>query len=315
MPGVAERSLQPYYPELARLGSEISLGAGNLLWKEGDPGDFVVFVIDGTLEVVHEAPEGEVVVLRTLDSGALIGEIESTDGRARSATVRARTPCRLLKVPAADFRNLLRRRPDLLEELYWLQVERVRSLTRQVTKTHHRAITDPLTKLYNFGFFRERVDIELERARHTGDLISLVIFDLDHFKHFNDTNGHQEGNIVLVTLAEILRDVGRRGDIIARYGGEEFVALLYGATREEAVRFAETAREAVEAHDFPGGQQQPGGRVTVSAGAATFPWDAGDDEALIKAADLNLYRAKEQGRNQVVSSEPPPLTREPSREP
>jgi CRP-like cAMP-binding protein len=223
---VSERSLQPYYPELSRLGTESRLAAGSLLWKEGDPGDSVVLLLDGTLEVIHEAPEGETVVLRTVDAGALVGEIASTDGRARSAAVRARSACRILRIAAPDFRNLLRRRPDMLEELYWLQVERVRSLTRQVTKTHHRAITDPLTHLYNFGFFRERVDIEIERARHTGDLVSLVIFDLDHFKHFNDTNGHQEGNIVLVTVAEILKGAGRRADIMARYGGVEFVALL-----------------------------------------------------------------------------------------
>ena len=303
---MSERSLQPYYPELSRLGTESRLGAGNLLWREGDPGDSVVLLLDGTLEVIHEAPEGETVVLRTLDAGAVVGEIASTDGRARSASVRARTACRILKIPAADFRNLLRRRPDMLEELYWLQVERVRSLTRQVTKTHHRAITDPLTHLYNFGFFRERVDIELERARHTGDLVSLIIFDLDNFKHFNDANGHQEGNVVLVTVAEILKNTGRRGDIMARYGGEEFVALLYGASREEAARFAESVREAVQEHEFPGGQNQPGGRVTLSAGVSTFPWDASDEESLIKGADKNLYRAKELGRNQVVTSEQAP---------
>ncbi|MGH9884804.1 MAG: GGDEF domain-containing protein [bacterium] len=302
---MSERSLQPYYPELSRLGTESRLGAGNLLWKEGDPGDSVVLLLDGTLEVIHEAPEGETVVLRTVDAGALVGEIASTDGRARSASVRAHTACRILRIPAADFRNLMRRRPDFLEELYWMQVERVRSLTHRVTRTHHRAITDPLTHLYNFGFFRERVDIELERARHTGDLVSLVIFDLDHFKHFNDTNGHQEGNIVLVTVAEILKGAGRRADIMARYGGEEFVALLYGANREEASRFAESVRELVQEHPFPGGEQQPGGRVTLSAGVSTFPWDASDEESLIKTADQNLYRAKELGRNQVVTSEQP----------
>jgi diguanylate cyclase (GGDEF)-like protein len=303
---VSERGLKPFLPELSRLGTETRLGAGNLLWKEGDPGDSVVYLLDGTLEVVHEAPEGEVVVLSTVASGALVGEIASTDGRARSATVRARTACRILKVLAPDFRNLLRRRPDMLEELYWLQVDRVRSLTSRVTKTHHRAITDPLTHLYNFGYFRERVDLEIERARHTGDLVSLVIFDLDHFKHFNDTNGHQEGNIVLVTTAELLKNTGRRGDIMARYGGEEFVSLLYGASREEASRFAEAVRAAIERHDFPGGGGQPGGRVTLSAGVATFPWDAADEEALIKAADRSLYRAKELGRNRVATSEDPP---------
>ena len=170
-------------PELSRLGTETRLSAGEVLWREGDPGDSVALLVEGTIEVVHLAPEGEEVVLRTVEGGAVVGEIAGTDGGARSATVRARTPVRLLKIPAPDFRLLLRRRPDLLEELYWIQVERVRNLTRQVTKTHHRAITDPLTRLYNFGFFRERLEIEVDRAAQTGDLVSLVIFDIDHFKN------------------------------------------------------------------------------------------------------------------------------------
>jgi diguanylate cyclase (GGDEF)-like protein len=220
--------------------------------------------------------------------------------------VRALTPCRLLKIPAPDFRNLLRRRPDILEELYWLQVERVRSLTKQVTKSHQKAITDPLTRLYNFGFFRERLDIEVDRAAQTGDLVSLVIFDIDHFKKYNDNNGHEEGNVALTTVCEIIKNTGRRGDIMARYGGEEFVALLYGATRQEAAAFAEAVRETVEGTEFAGGPQQPLGRVTISAGVATFPWDAQTDEALIKAADDNLYKAKEGGRNRVVVAETEP---------
>ena len=305
-PSVPERNLQPFFTELSRLGVESQLSSGSLLWKEGDPGDHVVLLLEGALEVTHETPQGEVVVLRTVDAGAVVGEIASLDGRARSATVRAATPYRILRIPATDFRNLLRSRPDILEELYWLQVERVRSLTRQVTRTHHRAITDPLTHLYNFGFFRERLEIELERARHIGDLVSLVMFDIDHFKHYNDAHGHQEGNGVLISVADILKGTGRRGDIVARYGGEEFVALLYGATRDEAARFAEAARRGIESHTFPGGDTQPNGRITLSAGVATFPWEATGDESLIKAADLNLYRAKESGRNRVVTSSTPP---------
>lgn len=125
---LAERSLQPFYPELSHIGTETRLGAGAMLWHEGDPGDSVVLLLDGTLEVLLEAgDESEEVILRTLDAGALVGELASTDGRSRSAAVRARTSCRILKIPAPDFRNLLRRRPDMLEELYRLQVERVRS--------------------------------------------------------------------------------------------------------------------------------------------------------------------------------------------
>jgi diguanylate cyclase (GGDEF)-like protein len=292
--------MQAYLPELSRLGTEIRLAAGAVLWREGDSPDAVDLVLEGTLEVVHVAAAGEEVVLRTLEGGGLVGEL-SADGHARSATVRAQTPVRLLKIPSADFRDLLRRRPDILEALYWLQVERVRSLTQQVTKTHQRAITDPLTRLYNFGFFRERLEIEMHRAAQTGDLVSLVIFDIDHFKAYNDQNGHEEGNVALTSVADIIKTTGRRGDIIARYGGEEFVALLYGANRQEAEAFAETVRRIVEGTDFAGGPDQPGGRVTLSAGVATFPWDAQSDEEVIKAADDNLYKAKETGRNRVVA--------------
>jgi len=127
------------------------------------------------------------------------------------------------------------------------------------------------------------------------------MFDIDHFKHFNDVHGHQEGNGVLQTAARILKDTGRRGDIVARYGGEEFVALLYGAGREEARRFAESARQGIEGFSFQGGETQPLGRVTISGGVAAFPADGAGDEALIRAADARLYRAKQEGRNRVVA--------------
>src|SRR5262249_50699064 len=143
----------------------------------------------------------------------------------------------------------------------------------------------------------------------TGDLVSLVIFDIDHFKKYNDANGHEEGNVALTTVSEIIKSTGRRGDIVARYGGEEFVALLYGATRQEAEAFGETVRESVESASFAGGPQQPGGRVTVSAGVATFPWDAQSHEDLVKCADDNLYKAKQGGRNRVVASDAEPNAR------
>jgi len=304
--GVAERELKALFEEVAKLAPEYRLPEGELLWKEGDPGDAVVLLLSGTLVVSHETPEGETVVLRTMDARAIVGEIATLDGHPRSASVRARTDCRVRRMSADDFRALLRRRPDILEELFLLQVDRVRSLTRQVTGTHHQAITDPLTGIYNFGFFRQRLEMEVERARQTGDHLSLIMFDIDHFKHFNDANGHQEGNEVLVKLAQILKRTARRVDIVARYGGEEFVALLYGANRDEATRFAEAARGAVEGHHFEGGSTQPLGRITVSGGVATFPGDASGDEALIRAADRNLYRAKQAGRNRVMALDAAP---------
>lgn len=295
-----EQGLERFYPELAGLGRESRLEAGSVLWKEGDPGDSVVFLREGTLEVVNEAAEAEEVVLRTVEAGAVVGEI-STDGSNRSATVRARTPCAILKVPAPAFRQYARDHPEFLERLFWTQVDRVRSLTREVTRTHHKAITDALTRLYNHGFFRQRLEIEIERARETGDQVSLVLFDIDHFKKYNDTYGHESGNEVLVGVAQIMKGIGRRGDIIARYGGEEFVALLYGASCEEARTFAETVRRAVEKHPFPSGPASDPRQVTISGGCATFPGPAASEDDLIRIADEKLYQAKAQGRNRVVA--------------
>ena len=301
--GLFVQGLPGSFSDLGALGREVSLEPGAPLWNEGDPGDHVVLLLEGRLVVTHQTPEGEEMTIRHLYPGAVAGEMAAFDGQVRSAAVRAHEASKVLLIPAPGFREFLRKRTDLLEQLFWLQVERVRSLTWRVSRTHHRAITDPLTGLYNYGFFRERLALELERAQLTGDPVALAMFDLDHFKHYNDSHGHQEGNRVLQQVAELLRDTGRRGDVLARYGGEEFVALLYGATAPDAWRFAEAFRGAVAAHGFAGEASQPLGRMSVSGGVATFPLDAQDDIALVKVADTRLYRAKEKGRNCTVGPE------------
>jgi diguanylate cyclase (GGDEF)-like protein len=304
-PSLFVHSLAGSFDDLGALGREASLEPGAVLWKEGDPGDHVVLLVEGRLEVVHQTPEGEEIVLRYLYPGAVAGEMAALDGEPRSAAVRAHARSRVVLVPARSFREFLRERTDVLEQLFWTQLERVRSLTWRVSRTHHRAITDPLTGLYNIGFFRERLSLELDRAQQTGDFVSLALFDIDHFKAYNDTHGHEEGNVVLQKVGALLRRTGRRGDVIARYGGEEFVALLYGASASDAWRFAETFRTAVATADFSAAGAPRRERVSVSGGIATFPGDAQDDAALVRTADERLYRAKETGRNRTVGAERP----------
>ncbi len=302
-PSLFVQALPGSFGDLGPLGRERAFEAGATLWREGDPGDHVLLLLEGRLEVSHQTPDGEEIILRHLYPGSVAGEMAALDGQPRSATVRAHGDTRVLHIPAEGFRQFLRERPDMLEQLFWLQLERVRSLTWRVSRTHHRAITDPLTGLYNYGFFRERLALELERAQLTGDPLALVMFDIDHFKMYNDTHGHQEGNRVLVKVAETLKKTGRRGDVVARYGGEEFVALLYGAHPSDAWRFAETFRNAVSAQAFTLEAGKPPEHITVSGGVATFPQDAQDDLALVKAADTRLYLAKEAGRNRTVGPE------------
>ncbi len=298
------RSARDSFSDLHALGAEQPLEAGRFLWREGDHGDEVVLLLDGVLDVVLEPTSGEPVILRTLEPGAIVGEFAALDGRGRSAAVRAVTPCRVLRVPAPAFRELVARRHDIVLELFWQQVDRVRSLTGRVTQTHRAAITDSLTGLYNFGFFRDRLGLEVDRARATGDPLSLAVFDIDHFKGYNDRLGHAAGNEALVKVAFAIRSASRRGDVVARYGGEEFVVLLYGARRAEAAAFADQIRSRIEATPF-GSPERPE-RVTVSGGVATLPDDADSAARLFEAADANLYRAKESGRNRVVAGAPPP---------
>lgn len=285
--------------DLSPLGKEEDLEAGRILWREGDHGDEVVLLLTGILDVIHEPPGGEPVVLRSLEPGAIVGELACLDGRERSAAVRAVTACRILCIPAGVFQDLVTKRHDILLELFWQQIDRVRSLTGRVTKAHHDAITDSLTGLYNFGFFRDRLGLETERARATGDPLSLTVFDIDHFKDYNDRFGHAAGNAVLVKVAAALRARCRRGDVVARYGGEEFVALFYGATSEEAGALAEQMRCGVERTLFRDGDRST--HVTVSGGLASMPEDAIDALKLFEAADSNLFRAKNSGRNRIVS--------------
>jgi len=196
---------------------------------------------------------------------------------------------------------------DVLAIEYALLYER----TRQI------AITDRLTGLHNFGYFFERLKEERMRAERYHRLLSLVIFDIDHFKKYNDANGHPAGNEVLKKISALLKSEAREVDIVARYGGEEMVMVLPETGRKRAAELAERIREKISSTLFAHMESQPLKKITVSAGVATYPVDAPNEEDLIKKADTSLYEAKSGGRNRVVSFTPPMkvnLVYKPSRE-
>ena len=162
------------------------------------------------------------------------------------------------------------------------------------------ADTDGLTGLFSRGYLAWRLAEEVVRCQKSRDPLSILMMDVDNFKHYNDTNGHPAGDEVLRRVAEALRRNFRKTDIVARYGGEEFSVVMSGLKKDQAFALAERLRAYIEAQDFPHGAKQPLGRVTISAGVATFPQDAATGEELIKAADTALYEAKHAGRNRVV---------------
>jgi len=130
------------------------------------------------------------------------------------------------------------------------------------------------------------------------------MLDIDDFKNYNDTWGHQKGDEILLRLSTVLADSARKIDWVCRYGGEEFTIILPRASRRDACVIAERVRANVEKYQFSSVPDQPIQRLTVSVGVSSFPDDGNAKAELIKAADQALYEAKRQGKNRVVSSGP-----------
>ena len=183
------------------------------------------------------------------------------------------------------------------EELVRLVRERTEQLEEANRKLEELSFVDSLTDIGNRRQFERMLDLEWRRAVRSASPLSLIIADIDHFKAFNDTHGHQAGDRCLRDVATLMDAIVQRaGDQVARYGGEEFAAMLPETDAQGAVAIAERMRQAVE------GLETQGGRVTVSFGVATIiATDASSPNALVAAADAALYEAKRAGRNAVRS--------------
>jgi len=161
------------------------------------------------------------------------------------------------------------------------------------------SIRDPLTGLYNRRYMEEALAQEVCRTQRNATQLAVVMLDIDHFKRFNDSFGHDSGDAVLRDFGEFLRKHVRGSDIACRYGGDEFVLILSPSAREGSAQRAEKIREEVR-HLRVGHAGGDLGRITLSLGVAVYPDHAAEAEAVVKAADVALYQAKRSGRDQVV---------------
>jgi diguanylate cyclase (GGDEF)-like protein len=168
-------------------------------------------------------------------------------------------------------------------------------------RAHDLSMRDPLTGLYNRRYLDETIGRELPRARRLGQNVGVIVLDIDHFKHLNDTYGHDAGDLVLAKMGEVLRGASRKGDIACRFGGEEFAIVLPGASLAVARNRAEGIRSALETLrlHFEGQQIGP---LTVSAGVASMPPHSQDWAFVLHQADRALYTATQAGRNKVFAA-------------
>jgi len=165
-----------------------------------------------------------------------------------------------------------------------------------------QAITDPITGVHNYRYFRIQIEREIGRAQRHGKSFSIVMIDIDNFKEYNDAHGHLNGDLALKIVAGGLVKNIRRSDVLARYGGDEFVLILPELGKNQARKLAEKLCDVISKTKLPAKKYVPKVALTISLGVATFPDDGDIEENLLKKADEALYLAKDSGRNTVCIS-------------
>ncbi len=164
-------------------------------------------------------------------------------------------------------------------------------------KTVSRAHSDSLTELWNHGYFQYLLQTEFEKAKITKTPFSLIMIDIDNFKIYNDTLGHQAGDTILKSLALLIKNQSRKMDYVCRYGGEEFAILLPQTEKKEAFLIAERIRNDIQKYHFINEDVLPNKQLTASLGLASFPEDGQSPSELISRCDKALYQAKQKGKN------------------
>jgi diguanylate cyclase (GGDEF)-like protein len=284
---------------VARHATPLDLARGEVLLSPERENEFVYLLLDGTLSIHFGTPDSPEI--SDLGKGASVGEISVIDDGHPTAYVIAKTPCRVHPMPralvldlidgASPFaRNMLRQisRWVRTNKHYFVQA---RMRIEELTNAAH---LDALTGLYN----RRWLDRALPRLLEVEAPHCLLMIDVDRFKDYNDTHGHQGGDQALIALANVLKTTLRPYDYAARYGGEEFVVLLPNVDMGECIEVAERIRLAAAACQVRQADGQVLPAITLSIGVAAHQRGM-SPKALIGAADERLYRAKADGRDCV----------------
>jgi len=257
---------------------------------------------------------GEIDDVMSLLTDAL-GMSASYDASLNGASEKlsaAKTPDQVMGVVESLLRSTreMRETNKALEERLMLSKNEISNLQQSLEAIRAESLTDPLTGLGNRKYFDRMIETAVQDALATGEPLSLLMFDIDHFKSFNDSYGHLTGDQVLRLVGMSLKQTIKGQDITARYGGEEFAVVLPSTALRQALTVADHIRRAVMAKELK--KKSTGeilGRVTISVGVSMLkPGD--DPDALIERADACLYAAKRNGRNRVICEVDPEYTAE-----
>jgi diguanylate cyclase len=243
------------------------------------------------------------VLTRLNDVGRDAGHYSNTLSAATGELDADQSPADLRKLVESLLAatRAMENRTNSLEKELQKSSEQVTELRSELDNVHKESLTDPLTAIANRKAFDNALAAAEEQAAISNDPVSLLLCDIDHFKKFNDSWGHQTGDQVLRLVASCLSENVKGRDTAARYGGEEFGVVLRGTALKDAVHVAEQIRQAVEGRRLV--KKSTGeilGTITISIGVAQFePREKA--ELVVRRADACLYGAKQSGRNMVVS--------------
>jgi diguanylate cyclase (GGDEF)-like protein len=296
------------------------LKKGETLFQQGDPGGQLFVVEAGALGIAVTLEDGKNLEIAEFTKGDFFGEMSIFEEEPRSATCYAKSRSRLLGMNKAEFLQLVETNPGSAGKVmtHMLSVTRCRledtgeflsDMVQWGEEARRRAITDPLTGLYNRRYLEEALEEYFMKARNGSKPLSVAMLDLDHFREINEKYSERVGDQVIMAASAIYRRYLRPTDVAARYGGDEFTFILPETDIETAHALLEDIRREVEETNLLQESIRKVGtaakktsllKVTTSQGLASFPDHASDPKALREAADGALYRAKELGRNRVV---------------
>jgi diguanylate cyclase (GGDEF)-like protein len=275
---------------------ELEHPTGHVLIEPGRDNQHAYVLLRGRL-TVHLLPDQPPIA--TLERGECVGEMSFFGGHVASAYVLCSEPCRVLAIDEASFWDLINASHEIAINLLYILSRRVRTGNTTIGEREERATVDALTGLRNRRWLDEAFARELGRSGSGGQPTCLAMTDVDRFKRFNDTHGHQAGDEVLKAVGEVLRVESRPNDLVARYGGEEFAVLFPDTPLDDALAACERLRRAIAARQVRSdGQALP--PVTASFGLVQrLPGESLAE--LVARADAALYRAKQEGRDRVCT--------------
>lgn len=288
------------------------LAAGESLLQPDIPNHHLYLIFEGKLSVHLVAQES--LEHASLGAGECVGEISLVDGKHPSALVVATEPARVLSIPHDTVWSLVDHSHEIARNLLGIVAGRMRNdnralITSQDKKKQfeHQAYVDALTGVHNRHWMLDAFPRALHRCELNNSPFAIMMADIDHFKRVNDTHGHLVGDLTLKTIARCMTENLRPNDLFVRYGGEEFALLLPDTDIKDALTVAERLRKAIA--DSRIQRDDLSFQVTVSIGISPAHCEnlmSGHTheeklEVLIDQADKALYRAKEQGRNRVVT--------------